>query len=77
MTQAVDFTDYDSVEYENATHVFYCRAAVGSALGSPVWQIGRLTKATNRYVHADGNLAFDNLATSLAIVAALEYTEDA
>ena len=61
------------VTYSDATYTYYCEAAVGTARSTAAWQVSRKTSATGDIVYA-GTGAFDQAATSLAVVGALTYT---
>lgn len=61
------------VTYSDATYTYYCEAAVGTARSTAAWQVSRKTNATGDIVFA-GTGAFDQAATSLAVVGALTYT---
>lgn len=61
------------VTYSDATYTYYCEAAVGTARSTSGWQVSRKTNATGDIVWA-GTGAFDQAATSLAVVGALTYT---
>jgi len=58
--------------YSDATYDYYCLAIPGSALTSAVWQVIRMD-SDGSITHADSNEYFDNLATSLVVVAALTF----
>lgn len=62
-----------TVIYTGTTYKYFCAAVPGSALTSNVWLIERLSIATGNRDHADGNINFDNVATSLVIVEALTF----
>ena len=61
------------VTYSDATYTYYCEAAVASARSASVWQVSRKTNATGDIIYA-GTGAFDQAATSLAVVGGLTYT---
>lgn len=61
------------VTYSDATYTYYCEAAVGTARSAAAWQVSRKTNATGDIVYASTG-AFDQAATSLAVVGALTYT---
>ena len=61
------------VTYSDATYTYYCEAPVGTARSTAAWQVSRKTNATGDIVYA-GTGAFDQLATSLAVVGGLTYT---
>lgn len=48
---------------EGATYTYVGEAEAGSAEGSAVWRIKRLTNADNTILWADGNTNFDNIWT--------------
>ena len=60
--------------YEDATYKYFGRASAGSDLTDPAWEVSRLNIATGRIQYADGNTNFDNVYTSLAVVAALDFS---
>lgn len=51
---------------EGATYTYVGEAAAGSAEGSAVWRIKRLTNADNTIIWADGDSDFDNIWTARA-----------
>ena len=51
---------------EGATYTYIGEAAAGSAEGSAVWRIKRLTNADNTTLFADGDTSFDNVWTGHA-----------
>lgn len=61
------------VTYSDATYTYYCEAPVGTARSTARWQVSRKTNATGDIIYA-GTGAFDQAATSLAVVGALTYT---
>jgi hypothetical protein len=61
------------VTYSDATYTYYCEAAVGTARSTALWQVSRKTNSTGDIIYA-GTGAFDQAATSLAVVGALTYT---
>ena|SRR3990167_1640747 len=61
------------VTYSDATYTYYCEAPVGTARSTAAWQISRKTNSTGDIIYA-GTGAFDQAATSLAVVGALTYT---
>lgn len=66
--------------YSDATYDYYCEAPPRTALTEAVWRVSRIHKTTLREQWAapapgadkEGRLEF-NLATSLVVVAALDY----
>lgn len=48
---------------EGATYTYVGEAAAGSAEGSAVWRIKRVTNADNTILYADGDTDFDNVWT--------------
>ena len=69
---AIDVTEY-ALRYDQdaatPTLAYYGRAAVGSAEGSAVWQIKKITFGADgdtSTTWADGNAAFDNIWTNRA-----------
>lgn len=60
--------------YSDATFDYVCRAAPGVALTTASWQVLRI-RADGTKEFADGDSFFDNVATSLAVVAALTFTD--
>lgn len=61
------------VSYSDATYTYYCEASPGTARSTAAWQISRKTNATGDIVYAETG-AFNQPATSLAVVGALTYT---
>lgn len=51
---------------EGATYTYIGEAAAGTAEGSALWRVKRLTNADNTIVWADGNSNFDNIWTNRA-----------
>jgi hypothetical protein len=78
MTTSVDSGDtkeYSVVVYESGSDIYICKAALGAALTSAVWQIKKVNTTSGVVVQwCDGDDDFDNLATSLSVVAALSYS---
>jgi hypothetical protein len=63
------------VVYTSGSVDYVCKAVIGSALTSSVWQVRKIDRTTGVVITwADGNATYDNVATSLAIVAALSYS---
>ena len=61
--------------YESGTVLYVCTAAPGSILTNAVWRIMKVDTTTGVIITwCDGNSNYDNLATSLAVVAALSYS---
>ena len=60
--------------YIDGATVYICSAAIGSALGSAVWQVQRINTTTLQTEWADGDSLFDNAATNLTIVQGLSYS---
>lgn len=60
--------------YQDGTYIYVCTASPGSTLTDPVWQIKRLNTTDIAIEWADGDKNYDNVATSLAVVAALTYS---
>jgi len=63
------------MHYTDATYDYYCEAPPRTPLTEAFWRVSRINKTTLREewaANSDGKLGF-NLATSLAIVAALDY----
>lgn len=62
------------VVYEDGTVLYICKAAIGSALASSVWQIQKVETAdpiTTQW--CDSNSNYDNVATNLVVVKGLTY----
>lgn len=61
--------------YISGTTIYVCKAEMGSALTSDVWQIQRFeTPADIAGKWADGNDLYDNTATDLSVVAGHSYS---
>lgn len=60
--------------YENATYKFFGEAVPGTALTAASWRVSRMNIADSQIEWADGNGNFDNVFTSLAVVAALSFS---
>lgn len=61
--------------YVSGTVSYMCEATTGASASSPVWRIQKIdTTSGTTITWADGNNKFDNVATSLAVVAALTYS---
>ena len=76
-TQTVTATEDNKaiVIYTSGLVNYVCKAAMGSALASAVWQVRKIDSTTGIVMTwADGNANYDNVATSLAVVAALSYS---
>jgi len=61
--------------YSDATYDYYCEAPPRTALTEPEWRVSRINKTTLHEQWAanlKGSLR-NNLATSLAVVAALDF----
>lgn len=61
--------------YSDATYDYYCEAPPRTALTDDEWQISRINKTTLQEewaANGDGRLK-KNLATSLVVVAALDF----
>lgn len=69
----VDSTVLKQKVYSDANYDYFCLAPAGSALSSALWQVIRID-SDGSIQHADGNELFDNVATSLAVVAALSFS---
>ena len=68
-------TDNMALIVYESTYLYICKAALGAALDSPVWQIKRIDVTGDiQVVWADGNDNFDNVATDLATVELLSYS---
>ena len=64
-----------TIVYESGSVLYVCTALVGSIVTNPVWRIMKVDTTTGVIITwCDGNSNYDNLATSLAIVAALSYS---
>jgi hypothetical protein len=59
--------------YSDTTYDYVCKSIPGTALATASWQVKRID-SDGSIEFADGNEHFDNVATSLAIVAALSYS---
>ena len=60
--------------YTNGTYNYFGEAVPGSALTAAVWRVSRMSISTSQVEWADGNGNFDNVYTSLAVVAALSFS---
>lgn len=60
--------------YSDATYTYTCLAQPFTALTAAKWAVFRTQISNGDITHASGYLSFNNVATSLAIVAALTYT---
>lgn len=60
--------------YTDATYDYVCEAPPGNPLATAYWRVKRTHKTSGRVEWVDGNGNFDNLATSLVVVAALSYS---
>lgn len=60
--------------YTDATYNYFGEAVPGSALTAAVWRVSRMAISNSRVEWADGNGNFDNVYTSLAVVAALSFS---
>ena len=64
-----------TVLYEDGTTMYACKAAIGSALASAVWQIRKIVTASGVVITwCDGNASYDNTATNLATVQGHSYS---
>ena len=64
-----------TVLYESGTDLYVCRAVIGAALASEVWQIQYINTATGVVTQwAGGSDSYTNVATDLATVQALSYS---
>lgn len=61
------------IEYSDATYKYLCEAKPESARSDTVWQVLRITLATNDATFA-GTGKFEHAATNIATVTALTYT---
>jgi hypothetical protein len=61
-------TAYSTRMDEGATYTYIGKASPGSAEGSAVWQIARLTNANTTIVYANGSSSFDQIWTNRAIL---------
>jgi len=60
--------------YEDAAYKYFGEAEPGTALTSGTWRVSRMNKTTLQIEWVDGNGEFDNVFTSLVVVAALTYS---
>jgi hypothetical protein len=60
--------------YEDGDVMYVCKAAIGSALNSAVWQISKVDTTSGVVIQwCDSNANFDNTATDLATVQGHTY----
>jgi hypothetical protein len=60
--------------YVDATYEYYGKTHdIDAALGDSVWQVRRLRLSDSYVQYADGDVEFNNVFTSLSIVAALTF----
>jgi hypothetical protein len=69
---ATDTTNYKQVVYEDGSTLYVCKAVIGAALSSAVWQVKKIVNMDITW--ADGDDNFDNVATDLNTVKALDYS---
>ena len=63
------------VVYESGDDLYVCKAPIGSALASEVWQVRHIDTSSGVVVkYADGDDFYDNAATNLAMVAGYSYS---
>jgi hypothetical protein len=63
------------VVYESGTTLYVCKAAIGTAKTAAAWQIRKIDTSAGVITQwCDGNEKYDNVATSLAVVALLSYS---
>jgi len=68
-------SNFAQVTYIDGTVIYTCTASIGTALNAAKWQVQKLDTATNIVLQwADGNDLYDNYATDLATVKALNYS---
>ena len=74
-TVAVSEDNDALVLYEDGTDLYVCKAPVGTAVASAVWQIKKIATSSGVVITwAGGNANYDQAATSLAIVKAYSYS---
>jgi hypothetical protein len=62
------------IVYEDGDVMYVCKAAIGSALSSAVWQISKVDTTSGVVIQwCDSNANFDNTATDLATVQGHTY----
>jgi len=67
--------DTAMVMYADGLVLYICKAKIGSALSSAVWQIKKVDTTSGVIIQwADGDSNFNNLATDLATVKGLSYS---
>ena len=72
---SVSEDNYTVVLYQDGDLIYVCKAVIGSVLTAAVWQIRRLDVSSGVVMKwCDGNDNFDNVATSLSVVAALNFS---
>ncbi len=59
--------------YQDATYKYFGDAVPGTALTAATWRVSRMRISDSYVQWADGNGNFDNVYTSLAVVAALTF----
>ena len=60
--------------YESGTTLYVCKAAIGSALSSAVWQIKKVDTSSGVVIQwCDSNSNYDNSCESLAVVQGYTY----
>ena len=73
-TVAVSEDNKAQIVYEDGDDLYICKAPIGTALGSAVWQIKRVDTADPiTTTWCDGNASYDNTATDLATVRGHSY----
>jgi hypothetical protein len=72
VTFPTSLNDLAQVAYEDGDILYVCKAATGSLVNSPVWQVKKVDGFFIQW--ADGNNNFDNLATDLITVKNLDFS---
>jgi hypothetical protein len=68
-------TDKAQVVYENELIVYVCEASIGITKSTAAWKIRKIDNISGMVITwADGNANYDNVATDLATVEALNFS---
>lgn len=68
-------SNIDIVLYDDDPVLYLCKAPIGSALASAVWQISRIDTTSGVIKQwCDGNALYDNAATDLVTVKGYNYS---
>ena len=70
---AFDPSNLAFIKYEDVNYKYFCDALPGTSSTEPEWRISRMEISTSNITWANGNTAFDNLASTGIIVAGLTY----